>query len=67
MALIESRSMDTPDVVCTDGHQLRPIAEDSPAAAGVKILPGASDPGVGTHPTRSACPKRLSVPSAARS
>jgi hypothetical protein len=67
MALIEPRSADTLDVVRTDGHQLRPMAEDSPAAAGLNILPGASDPGVGTHPPRSACPKRLSVASAAGS
>ena len=59
MALIEPRSADTLDVVRTDGHQLRPMAEDSPAAAGLNILPGASDPGVGTPPPRSACPKRL--------
>jgi hypothetical protein len=67
MALIEPRSADTLTVVRTDGHQLRPMAEDSPAAAGLNILPGASDPGVGTPPPRSACPKRLSVASAARS
>ena len=41
MALIEPRSADTRDVVRTDGHQLRPMAEDSPAAAGVNIQPGA--------------------------
>jgi hypothetical protein len=34
MALIEPRSADTLDVVRTDDHQLRPMAEDSPAAAG---------------------------------
>ena len=66
MALIEPKSADTLDVVCTGGQQLRPMPGDSPAAAGVKLLPGASDPGVGTHPPRSACPKRLSVASAAR-
>jgi hypothetical protein len=49
----------------TGGQQLRPMAGDSLAAVGVKLLPGASDPGVGTHPPRSACPKRLSVASAA--
>ena len=48
-------------------HQLRPMAEDSPAAAGLNILPGASDPDVATPPPRSMCPKRLSVASAARS
>ena len=67
MALIEPRRMDTLDVVCTGGHQLRPMPGDSLAAAGVKLLPGASDPGGGTHPPRSACPKRLSVASAAGS
>ena len=67
MALIEPRRMDTLDVVCTGGQQLRPMAGDSLAAVGVKLLPGASDPGVGTHPPRSACPKRLSVASAAGS
>jgi len=65
MALIEPKSADTPGVVCTGGQQLRPMPGDSLAAVGVKLLPGASDPGVGTHPPRSACPKGLSVASAA--